>query len=282
MNNYIVFKISSKPFLPDLISGIMWEFEINGISEEENRLLVFVSEDSLVDSTLISKKMEKLKEEGIIKSYSVQVKILEDKNWNELWEQSREVLKISERVVIKPSFKEYEQGEDEIVLTIDPKMSFGTGEHQSTKIVINLMEKYLKPDMKVLDVGSGTGILSLTAVKLGALKAIAVDNDNVCYENCIENCRINNESDRIQVIEGIINDVEKIGFNLILANIQKNILIEIADEISNKIKKGGIVILSGLMIGDESDVISWYNAVGFGLVETKTMDEWIALVLKKG
>lgn len=282
MNNYIVFKISSKPFLPDLISGIMWEFEINGISEEENRLLVFVSEDSLVDSTLISKKMEKLKEEGIIKSYSVQVKILEDKNWNELWEQSREVLKISERVVIKPSFKEYEQGEDEIVLTIDPKMSFGTGEHQSTKIVINLMEKYLKPDMKVLDVGSGTGILSLTAVKLGALKAIAVDNDNVSYENCIENCRINNESDRIQVIEGIINDVEKIGFNLILANIQKNILIEIADEISNKIKKGGIVILSGLMIGDESDVISQYKAVGFGLVETKTMDEWIALVLKKG
>ena len=282
MNNYIVFKISSKPFLPDLISGIMWELEINGISEEENRLLVFISEDSPVDSTLISKKMEKLKEEGIIKSYSVQVKILEDKNWNELWEQSREVLKISERVVIKPSFKEYEQGEDEIVLTIDPKMSFGTGEHQSTKIVINLMEKYLKPDMKVLDVGSGTGILSLTAVKLGALKAIAVDNDNVYYENCIENCRINNESDRIQVIEGIINDVEEIGFDLILANIQKNILIEIADEISNKIKKGGIVILSGLMIGDESDVISQYKAVGFGLVETKTMDEWIALVLKKG
>ena len=225
--------------------------------------------------------MEKLKEEGIIKSYSIQEESLEDKNWNELWEQSREVIKIVDRVVIKPSFKEYERIENEIVLTIDPKMSFGTGEHQSTKIVIHLMEKYVKQDMKVLDVGSGTGILSLAAVKLGALKAIAVDNDNICYENCIENCRVNNESDRIQVIEGTIKDVEEIGFDLILANIQKNILIEIADEISNKIKKGGIVILSGLMIGDESEVISRYKTIGFDLVETKTMDEWIGIVFKK-
>jgi ribosomal protein L11 methyltransferase len=281
VSNYTLFKISSKPFLPDLISGIMWELEINGISEEENRLLVFISEDSPVDSTLISKKMEKLKEEGIIKSYSMQEESLEDKNWNELWEQSREVIKIVDRVVIKPSFKEYERIENEIVLTIDPKMSFGTGEHQSTKIVIHLMEKYVKQDMKVLDVGSGTGILSLAAVKLGALKAIAVDNDNICYENCIENCRVNNESDRIQVIEGTIKDVEEIGFELILANIQKNILMEIADEISNKIKKGGIVILSGLMIGDESEVISRYKTIGFDLVETKTMDEWIGIVFKK-
>ena len=82
MSNYTLFKISSKPFLPDLISGIMWELEINGISEEENRLLIFISEDSPVDSTLISKKMEKLKEEGIIKSYSIQEESLEDKNWN--------------------------------------------------------------------------------------------------------------------------------------------------------------------------------------------------------
>lgn len=281
MSNYTVFKISSKPFLPDLISGIMWELEINGISEEENRLLIFVSEDSQVDSTLISKEMGRLKKEGTIKSYSIQEESLEDENWNELWEQSREVIKISERVVIKPSFKEYEQSEDEIVLTIDPKMSFGTGEHQSTKIVIHLMEKYVKPDMKVLDVGSGTGILSLTAVKLGAMEAIAVDNDNVCYENCIENCRINNESDKIQVIEGVINDVEEDGFDLVLANIQKNILIEIAEEICNKIKKGGIVILSGLMMGDESDVINRYKIAGFDLVETKTMDEWIGIVVKK-
>ena len=281
MSNYTVFKISSKPFLPDLISGIMWEFEINGISEEENHLLVFVNEDSQVDTTLISKEMEKLKDVEIIKSYSVQAEILEDKNWNEIWEQSREVIMVSKRVIIKPSFKDYKQKGNEIVLTIDPKMSFGTGEHQSTKIVINLMEKCVKPDIKVLDVGSGTGILSLAAVKLGAMKAIAVDNDNVCYENCIENCRINNESDRIQVIEGVISDVEEIAFDLILANIQKNILIEIADEISNKIKKGGIVILSGLMIGDESDVISRYKKIGFDLVETKAMDEWIGIVVKK-
>ena len=281
MSNYTVFKISSKPFLPDLISGIMWEFEINGISEEENHLLVFVNEDSQVDTTLISKEMEKLKDVEIIKSYSVQAEILEDKNWNEIWEQSREVIMVSKRVIIKPSFKDYKQKGNEIVLTIDPKMSFGTGEHQSTKIVINLMEKCVKPDIKVLDVGSGTGILSLAAVKLGAMKAIAVDNDNVCYENCIENCRINNESDRIQVIEGVISDVEEIAFDLILANIQKNILIEIADEISNKIKKGGIVILSGLMIGDESDVISRYKTIGFDLVEIKTMDEWIGIVVKK-
>lgn len=259
----------------------MWGLEINGISEEEDCLSVFVTEDSHVNSEKIKREMHKLEESNLIKSYSLAEESFQDKNWNELWEQSRVVIKISERVVIKPSFKEYEQNENEIVLTIDPKMSFGTGEHQSTKLVVQLMEKYVKPEIKLLDVGSGTGILSLVAVKFGAMRAFAVDNDSLCYENCIENCTVNNESDKIEVIEGVINDVNEDGFDLILANIQKNILIEIADDIWGKTKQDTIVILSGLMIGDETDLIKCFESIGFDLIEKKILDDWIAVVFQR-
>ena len=159
-------------------------------------------------------------------------------------------------------------------------MSFGTGEHQTTKLVLRLLEKYVKKGMNVLDVGSGTGILAIAAVKLGAEKAVAIDFDETCFDNCKENCLVNGVVNSVEVRTGEIKDLEKNNFDLILANIHKNVLIEIADEIKSRIKRNGIVILSGLLTSDQKDIKTKYHSLGFKTEQIEQMDEWIAVVLR--
>ena len=281
MKNYNVFKIYSNPFQPDLISGLLWELEITGITEEENHLIIFADEKAAVSEERINKYLEKLKSEKLIDDYSIVSELLPDKNWNELWEKGREVIRISDKFVIKPTFKEYKAQPGEIVLTIDPKMSFGTGEHQSTKLIIKLLEKYVRPGICLLDVGSGTGILSIAAIKLGAAKTVAVDNDERCYENCIENCELNSVNCKVKIVRGEISNIKENNFDLIIANIHKDVLLNIADQIIEKLKPKGIVILSGLLLTDKEDIEEHYTKTGFETLEIETMDEWIAMVLKR-
>ena len=155
---------------------------------------------------------------------------------------------VSDTLVIKPSFKEYSAKPNQIVITIDPKMSFGTGEHESTKLSLLFLEKYVKNGMKILDVGTGTAVLAIASVKLGASKVIAIDNDEWCYENSIENCEVNEVREKVDIRLCEIKDVAEKDFDLIVANIQRDILLEIKNEIRERIRKNGIVILSGLLV----------------------------------
>jgi ribosomal protein L11 methyltransferase len=278
MKNFFVFKIYTQPFDPELLSGIVWEFEITGLLEDNDHISVFTSENSPANEEQFKVALMKLKNEKLIESFRIEKEILEDKNWNVIWEKSREVIRVSDKIVIKPTFKEYSAKHGEIVLTIDPKMSFGTGEHQTTRLILRLLEKIVKPGMKVLDVGSGTGILAIASVKLGASKAVAVDFDEICLDNCRENCLLNAVSNSVEIITGEIDEVKEIGFDLILANIQKNVLLEIAEKIQAKLKSGGSVILSGLLEADQSAIEKKYHSVGFKTKFIDTKDEWIALV----
>ena len=278
MKKFFTYKVFAKPFDPEFLSGIFWDFDITGLLEDDDHISVFTSEKSTDTEVQFNHTLNKLKKDKLIESFRIDKEILEDQNWNELWEKSREVISVSDRIVIKPSFKEYAAKENEIVLTIDPKMSFGTGEHQSTKLVLRLLEKYVKKRMNVLDVGSGTGILAIAAVKIGASKAIAVDFDEVCLENCKENCVLNNVKDSVEVVTGEIDDVKEKDFDLILANIQKNILLEIAEKIKAKLNQNGIIILSGLLESDKEDIEEKYHSLGFKTEQVEQMDEWIAVV----
>jgi ribosomal protein L11 methyltransferase len=279
--HFFVDKIFTQPFNPELISGLLWEFDLAGLIEEENHLKIFTSEDSDISLEAIKSALDNLRKEKLIESFSVKRELLEDKNWNELWEKSREVIRVSDSIVIKPTFKEYFAKENEIVLTIDPKMSFGTGEHQTTRLVLRLLEKYVKPGMKILDVGSGTGILAIAAIKLGASKAVAIDFDEICYNNCRENCVLNGVSDAVEVLTGEIDDVKGKDFDMILANIQKNVLLEIAKKIKERISKNGIVILCGLLESDKIDIENKYQSLGFKTERVESMDEWIALIFSE-
>lgn len=281
MNNYKEFTITSKPFLPEILQGVLWELSISGIQEEENFIKVFCEEGSDVNKNKISASLERLKKEKVIESFIVSEKTLENKNWNEEWEKSRGVIEVSDRIVIKPSFKDYSPKPNQIVITVDPKMSFGTGEHQSTKLCLLLIEKYLKKEMKMLDVGTGTGILAIAAAKLDAVKVVAVDNDEWSYENSIENTVVNSVHGKIDVKLGEINTVIENDFDLVVANIQKDVLIQIKNEVFNRLKRESILILAGLLIQDENDIRREYEKLGFEWKESKILDEWIAVVFQK-
>ncbi len=281
MKKYKEFLITAEPFNAELLSSILWELNITGINEDVNCLRVFADMESGLKPDMISAQLDKLKAEKLLRDFKVEESVLEEKNWNEEWEKSLNVIQVSDRIVIKPSSKDYDKKNDEIIITIDPKMSFGTGEHQTTKLIIRLLEKYIQQGMKILDAGTGTGILAIAAVKLGASGAVAFDTDDWCYENARENTGLNNVSDEIVIRIGDIGVVPEKEFDLILANIQKNILLELSAELSVRLKKKGVILLSGLLTDDEGDILKEYGSKGFGHLETIKLDDWIALALVK-
>lgn len=278
--SYKEFLITAEPLNVEILSSMLWELNIDGISEEINCIKVFTHDQSINESLIID-VLEQLKKNNLIRNYEVQENVLYEKNWNEEWEKSREVIRVTERIFIKPTFKNYEPKQNEIVITLDPKMSFGTGDHPTTKICINFLEKYITSKMKVLDVGSGTAILSIVAAKLGASKVIAFDIDEWSFENGSENVKLNQVDDIVEVRMCELNDIPEDNFDLIVANIQRNILIDLSEGLRNKLNKEGILILSGLLEADREEIIRKYSSIGFKEIEMMKIDEWIGVVMKK-
>lgn len=281
MKTYKEVIIKTQPFNPEIISGFIYLFPtLTGIEERENELLCFFTEFKEDDFQQLREFLLNLKKFSLIERFEIITEEVETKNWNEEWEKTIQPIKVSERIVIKPSFRDYQANQNEIVIVIDPKMSFGTGYHQSTRIMIRLIERFLSPEMKVLDVGTGTGVLAIVCAKLGASKIITCDNDEFVLDNVLENFEKNNVSDKCSFILGTIDEIIENNFDLILANIQKNVLIDIAEKIKSKIANRGLVILSGLLIEDEKDICEKYSSLGFNLLEKEIEDEWIGLVFQ--
>jgi len=281
MKKFNEFQITIEPFTPDIISGMFWVLEPDGIVEEENKIKVYFSENKDIKQEDVENLVNNMVKEGLLKTYSIEVNVIEDRNWNEEWESKINVIKVTDTIVIKPTFREYEAQPGEIVLIIDPKMSFGTGEHQTTKLMLNMIEKYTRYNDCVLDVGTGTGVLAIAAVKLGARNAYAIDNDDWCFENILENCTNNGVADKIKVDICEIGTIEDIKYDLILANIQKNVLMDLCEDFNVKIKNDGYLILSGLLFSDEKDIVEKYRQYNFKVAEKMQMDEWITLVMKR-
>ncbi len=279
MNNYFKYEIFFKPFNPELISGILWTLDISGIEENEQSLTVY-SQNENTENQLES-LMQNAVKSGLIEKYELVADELENKNWNEEWEKNLNVIEITENIVIKPTFRNYDGGEEKLVIEIDPKMSFGTGEHETTRLMIELIEKHLCKGDKVLDIGSGTGALAIIAVKLGAENAVAVDTDEWCFVNGKENAEINKVADEIKFVHGDVNSVAESEFDLVLANINTHILLNYVKEIAAKVKRGGKLILSGILNTDEEKITGSYEKQNLKLIERTRKNEWSALVFEK-
>ena len=281
IKKYYQFNIASLPFNPDIISGMMWQLDIQGINEFDNYISVFAAEESEVCKESIDKILIELMKQNLIESYTVDEFTLEDKNWNEEWEKKIQVIEVTDKIVIKPSFRKYQSKPGQIIITIDPKMSFGTGEHETTKLVLSLLEKYIEKGMRVLDIGSGTGILSIASSLLGAEKVIGIDNDEWCLKNGKENILLNNVQDSVEIRLCEIDQVENEKFDLIVANINKHILLDIGKYIVGNLTNHGKVILSGLLIADKDDIQNLYKEYNLQTIEEQTMGEWLSLVFAK-
>jgi len=277
--SYKEYIITAEPFNVEILSSILWQLNIDGINEEVNCIKVFAQDENVTVQS-IEDELLHLKENNLLREFSVQENFFVERNWNAEWENSREVVRVSDKIVIKPTFKEYNAKSGEIVLTLDPKMSFGTGDHQTTKICLMFIEKYVKPGMEALDAGSGTAILGIAAVKFGVEKVIAFDIDDWCYDNGIENVQLNDVASKVEIRKCELKDISENDFDLIIANIQKNILLELAEEFRERITPNGILILSGLLEIDREAIEEKYFALGFKEIDFLQMDEWIGVVFK--
>ena len=280
MKNYKEFKITTIPVNNEITGGLLWQLDIDGINEFDNGVTVFADSSKNILRNDFEIILNEMISEKLIDSFSIEEQTFEDKNWNEEYEKNVRIIEVTDRLVIKPSFKEYNSKPGQTIITIDPKMSFGTGEHATTKLVLQLVEKYVKPGNRVLDVGSGTGVLGISAVMLGASSDIEIDNDEWCLLNGNENVSANHLEDKVEVRLTEIQNVPEKDFDLILANINKHILLDIAENLKQKISSTGTLILSGLLITDEQDIVAKYSSLQFNLIDKSFMDEWCALIFR--
>ncbi len=277
---YKIFKIKIEPFLSDIIGGLMWDLEISGVEERDDCIVLYAKMESNINENIISSRLKELVNEKLLEKFSIESDSLQEKNWNEEWEKNLQVVHVSEKITIKPSILDYKPTANELVILIDPKMSFGTGSHQTTQLSLRLLEKHVKSGMKVMDIGSGTGILAITAAKLGAKEVLAIDNDEWCIENGEENVLQNKINNKVKIKLAEINDINNTDFDLIIANINKNVLMEISNSVSSRLRHKGILILSGILTEDRTDIINSYSEGGLTLIEELNQDQWLALAFR--
>ncbi len=210
-----------------------------------------------------------------------------EEDWANNWKQYFKPLTVGEKLVVKPSWEDYSDGDGRTILEIDPASSFGTGQHNTTQLCLELIEKNLCNGDRLLDLGCGSGILSIAAVLLGAEKVTAVDISQNSVETAKENASKNNISaDKYTAYCGdIISDntlVEKIGsgFDIIAANIVADVLIAMSPLFEKFVKKGGTLILSGIITERADEVIEAMKSKGYALSEIREKDGWAAVSFK--
>jgi ribosomal protein L11 methyltransferase len=277
MKTYLEISISANKNQQELLIPTMVELGCHGFADTDTELLCYIDKSLWTDE-----KFELLKSDlnsllRVISSNSViKVKEIEEENWNEQWEKSIDKLEIGNRIIIKPTWVNYGNTDNRIVIQIDPKMSFGTGHHETTKLTLQLLEKYIFEGATVLDVGTGTGILAIAALKLGAKEALAIDNDEWSILNAKENVNANDLEDRIVVTDTQLNLLNETEYDIITANIMLTTIIELLPETVKRLKESGKILFSGLLLQDEEAFREAIEKYQLRILEIIYEGEWIA------
>lgn len=212
---------------------------------------------------------------------------VKEEDWANNWKQYFKPLKVGKKLLVKPSWEECSNTDGRVILDIDPASSFGTGQHNTTKLCLELLEESLNSGDRVLDLGCGSGILSIGAMLLGASEVTAVDIEQNAVETAIENAAKNNiTKDKYMVYCGdVISNkelCEKIGggYDLITANIVADVLISMKDIFHQKLKNNGILIISGIITERKDEVVNAVVHAGFEVIDTAEGEGWAAVKLK--
>lgn len=218
---------------------------------------------------------------------ALEYKHIEDQDWMTAWKKFYKPIPIGEKLLILPAWMQSEYP-DRIAIRIDPSMAFGTGSHPSTQLVLALIEKYIKPGDTVIDVGCGTGILSIATLLLGAKLALGVDIDPISVTQTIENAKANGVEDRIVSEKGSVAEVLAGGFalstaNLVLANILAPVITRLfdADNMADLVEKGGIILLAGIMNDQAASVDAAARRHGLTPLDSITIGDWTGLAYRK-
>ncbi len=243
---------------------------------------------------------------------------LAEEDWAEAWKRFFFVQRVGERLVIKPTWREYQPAPGEVVLELDPGMAFGTGLHPSTRMCLTACERYVEPGMRVLDLGTGSGVLAIAAARLGAASVLALDVDAVAVEVARKNVAQNGLKDRIQVLQGSLDRLEQpqsgagagapagppdpvpessggqrrpplqrsgaaacAGYSLVLANIIARVIVELAPGLHDATAPGGLVVASGIIAEREEWTRGALESAGLRITEIMSEGDWRAVVCRR-
>ena len=264
---------------------LTWDFADINVLEHKGKVAVvkaYFSEEDNIDEILkyINEKMNELKELGIDTGVAkVESEKMFEEDWANNWKKYYKPTKVGEKIVVKPIWEEYDAQGEELVVELDPGMAFGTGTHETTRMCIQSLEKYVKEDSTVFDVGCGSGILAIAAAKLGSKMAVGVDLDPVAVESAKENVGYNN-LENIQILYGNLVEVIDGKADIVVANIIAEVICILTEDVKRVLKDNGYFITSGI-IHDRVDIVTKkLEETGFEVIEINKDGEWNCIVAK--
>ena len=267
-------------------SGVYWDYIDENLREVKNEVLVkaFLEPDRAGEIPAIMQEIyeAKARAEGLLSFGTLEetCREIDGDDWIEIWKKHFRPIPLG-KITVVPEWIEYTKKAGEEIVLLDSNMAFGTGEHETTSMCVELMQGVLKAEDVVLDVGCGSGILGISAAKLGAKMCYLTDIDPIAVASSKHNAEKNGVSGRLVVTETDLVDGFDVQADVILANITAEILTRLAPAIPRHLKEGGTVILSGIIRERRELVKEAYAAVGLAVVEEKNKGEWFAYILKK-
>lgn len=256
----------------------MDNMDFNAFEQQDNRLITYITKENF--NVVHRERIEQLLNGYPGDNFIISEEVVADQNWNEQWEQTIQAQSIGE-FFVKPTWDRQAAPKDKITLEIDPKMSFGTGYHNTTRLMLHLLPDIIEKDMQIIDAGTGTGILAIAAVKLGARHVFAFDIDDWSITNTKENILINEVADCITVKKGSTETISAgQRVDVILANIERNTILHLLPEFTKLLKEEGLLLISGLLVKDKPAVMNDLKDQ-YDIREVRNEDEWIAILAQK-
>lgn len=276
-NNYLEVRISFNNKNYDEIYNHLYLNNVKSILEEEGMLKIYFDKKDIGSAELLKQDLVKSK---IVREKDISIEAFPDKDWNEEWKKSIEEVRIRNKIIVYPSWKKdkLKNAEGKILIEIDPKMSFGTGHNETTQLVLEMMAIYLKGnEVKLLDFGCGTGILTIAGIKLGVAQGIAIDIDEDSIENAGEYFKKNSVSKNVKLLKADISEINDDGFDVICANIIRSVITDKFRHIKDKLMIDGKLFLSGILDSEDQVILELLFQNDFEVVDILKKAEWIGI-----
>ncbi len=281
---FLEVRVQVTPETSEAISDFLFGLGAAGIVEDNDELAAFFDEPfdekniRHSSSTYLHSLQELLTSNFPI---SIKTNVLENRDWNAEWKKRLKPLVVSDNILIKPTWVEMPSPPPSIVLEIDPQMAFGSGEHATTRLTLQLVEKNILPNCRVLDVGTGTGILAIGALKLGAAMVYGFDTDPICPPTAQRNAHKNRVGERFKTFVGAIDSVRLDPFDMIMANVNRSQIINMLPQLNALLAYDGALIISGILDCEEQIMSEACVNEKLQIIEIRREQEWLAFETRK-